>query len=416
MNNLKGVRQLAVTSLAILVVLSLQLSWALAQTSRASIIDIEVPGEVNPGASFTVSFTVSYTFTAPTEIYSGLWDMEAATWIISEQETLVGEGTQTYSFELTAPAEETTWALEASAWYSMEGEWVHDEADYFEIFEVSVARERAATYTLTVTSTYGTTTGGGTFTEGTIATFAITPTQVELEGERHTFTGWTSTSRYGYTGTGSRASVVMQGNVRERAEWETECYLSVISEVPVEGAGWYADGSTVELNLKSPRGFLIRKVFNKWSGDVYSRDPSVSVVMTGARSVVAEWSTNYSQAYLVGGVSAALIVGGGYVTVRRRRKEKETQAAFERRRSDAQAVAELRRRILEFVMGSGDVVVLGDVAGGLNVSEGEVKAVIEEEVRGGVLVGRFSNDGRTFITDEVVRRRIEDRLGIDRKR
>ena len=56
------------------------------------------------------------------------------------------------------------------------------------------------------------------------------------------------------------------------------------------------------------------------------------------------------------------------------------------------------------------MVVLEDVAGDLNASMGEVKAVVEEAVEGGVLAGQFSNDERTFITDEVFRRTMKDKL------
>ena len=62
------------------------------------------------------------------------------------------------------------------------------------------------------------------------------------------------------------------------------------------------------------------------------------------------------------------------------------------------------------VTGADEVVVLEDVAGGLDVSEGMVRRIVEEEVESGVLVGRFSNDGRTFITDEAFRKIMKDKL------
>jgi len=50
------------------------------------------------------------------------------------------------------------------------------------------------------------------------------------------------------------------------------------------------------------------------------------------------------------------------------------------------------------------------VARSLDVSESMVKSIIEEAVGGGVLAGRFSNDGRTFITDEAFRRIMKEKL------
>ncbi len=88
-----------------------------------------------------MELTVSYEFTIPTEMNPGINDVEAGTWIAEEYETLVGEGTKTYSFELTAPLEETTWRLVAEVWYYLEGEWTHTEVRYSDAFEISVVEE-----------------------------------------------------------------------------------------------------------------------------------------------------------------------------------------------------------------------------------------------------------------------------------
>ncbi len=93
------------------------------------------------GASFTVEITVSYDFTILTEVNPGINDVETDMWIAEDSETLVGDGTKTYSFELTAPEEETTWALEASVGYYLKGEWTHNEEEYSDAFEISVVEE-----------------------------------------------------------------------------------------------------------------------------------------------------------------------------------------------------------------------------------------------------------------------------------
>lgn len=108
---------------------------------RASVVDLEAPYDVFVGEVFSVEFTVFYEFTVPTEISPGIIDVETEAWLAEEFETLVGEGTKTYSFELTAPEDETTWSLEASAWYKLEGEWTHDEEEYSDAFEISVVEE-----------------------------------------------------------------------------------------------------------------------------------------------------------------------------------------------------------------------------------------------------------------------------------
>ena len=271
----------------------------------------------------------------------------------------------------------------------------------------------SAFYTLTVTSTHGTTTGEGIYEEGTNASFRISLIQIQQNGERHTFTGWTSTNRYGYTGPGVDASVVMLGDVQEKAEWEIGYYLSVQSEVGVEGEGWYADGRTVQLDADSPRGFLIRKVFQKWTGDTYSKDPSVSLVMNAPKSVSAEWVTDYSQAILFGVVGVVVVGGGGYMRARKRRTEEETRAEDERVEREVREAADMRKRIIDLVERADEVVVLEHVAKTLNVSEDEVKGIVMDAVGSGLLVGKFSNNGHTFITDKLFRRILQDKLESD---
>jgi len=62
------------------------------------------------------------------------------------------------------------------------------------------------------------------------------------------------------------------------------------------------------------------------------------------------------------------------------------------------------------VTGSTEVVILGDVAKGLDVSDGMVRSIIEKAIGGSVLAGRFSNDGRTFIPDEVFMKIMKEKL------
>jgi len=111
------------------------------ETYAAWIAGLEAPAVVYAGASFTVELTVSYGFTAPTEMSPGIYDRETEAWIAEEYETLEGEGTKAYSFELTAPDEEVTYTLEAGVWYNVEEEWTHDEDGYAEAFEIVVVIE-----------------------------------------------------------------------------------------------------------------------------------------------------------------------------------------------------------------------------------------------------------------------------------
>ena len=106
----------------------------------ASILKVEGPYEVFTGDSFTVKVTVAYEFTVPTEMSPGIYDEETQKFIAEEFETLEGKGTETYTFELTAPNKETTWSLTAGVWYPVGGELLHDEVDWAKSFEVHVTK------------------------------------------------------------------------------------------------------------------------------------------------------------------------------------------------------------------------------------------------------------------------------------
>ncbi len=108
------------------------------ETYSASLVSVEAPNEVYVGDAITVELTVSYEFTVPTAMSSKIFDAGTEMWIAEDSDTLVGTGTKTYSFELTAPTEEGTLALEASVWYISEGELIHDETDWSELFSIDV--------------------------------------------------------------------------------------------------------------------------------------------------------------------------------------------------------------------------------------------------------------------------------------
>ncbi len=108
------------------------------ETYSASVLGVVYPSEVYVGDSFTVDVAVSYDFTVPTRMFSGISDLDVGGWVAEEYETLVGTGTKTYTFDLTSPEEETTWGLNAAVWYVVDGVYVHDDTGYSVAFEVPV--------------------------------------------------------------------------------------------------------------------------------------------------------------------------------------------------------------------------------------------------------------------------------------
>jgi hypothetical protein len=121
------------------------------------------------------------------------------------------------------------------------------------------------------------------------------------EGARHVFKGWKSDDLGGYTGPDSYKHLTMVGPITETAIWETEYYLTVVSDhgTPA-GEGWYVAGSTpvvdiVEANIPSGEGS--RYAFQGWSsgeeGGYSGVAPSHAVEMIGPITETAIWSAQH---------------------------------------------------------------------------------------------------------------------------
>ena len=82
----------------------------------------------------------------------------------------------------------------------------------------------SSSYTLTVSSPYGTSYGSGSYSNGTTATFGISATTVYSPGgtTRYIFAGWSCSGSGCYSGSSPSASVVMNDNIVENADWITQ--------------------------------------------------------------------------------------------------------------------------------------------------------------------------------------------------
>lgn len=120
----------------------------------AQLTDVNAPSEIGKDKRLTVFITIDYEFSVPTEISPGIYDIDAEEWITEEYDILQGNGTKTYSFELTAHSEEKTWSLKADVWYNVDGEWYHDETGWSEPFKVEV-KSKWGVDCLIATATYG---------------------------------------------------------------------------------------------------------------------------------------------------------------------------------------------------------------------------------------------------------------------
>jgi len=163
-------------------------------------------------------------------------------------------------------------------------------------------------YTLTVSSDHGRVHGEGIYPEGTLATFGVTPMIVSGEsGVRYVFEGWTASDPGGYAGQASDADVEISGDIVQTATWGTQYLLTIDSANPIEGGGWYDEGSSVILEARPSQGFPVRKAFKEWIGDFESDAATVTVTMDGPKTVSAEWSTDFTYIYAIGALLLVVI-------------------------------------------------------------------------------------------------------------
>jgi len=159
-----------------------------------------------------------------------------------------------------------------------------------------------ANYQLTVAtdpSTLGTVSGGGTYTQGSSASFSVTQTVVQTSpNTRYIFSHWSGD----YSGMGSSGSVTVNGATKITAVYQLQYYLTVNSQpqsVPSpQGAGWYNANDTATVN--SPGQTInadnqSRLVMQGWAIDGQNALPSamLSVTMNAPHSVTAVYGQQY---------------------------------------------------------------------------------------------------------------------------
>jgi hypothetical protein len=110
------------------------------------------------------------------------------------------------------------------------------------------------TYALSINSSFGTTFGSGSYSNGSEVSFGLSPTIVYSSGgsTRYIFSGWSCSGNGCYSGTNPSAFVVMNYDIVETARWETQYLLSTTttgngSTNPL-GQNWYNAESTVQVS------------------------------------------------------------------------------------------------------------------------------------------------------------------------
>ena len=244
--------------------------------------------------------------------------------------------------------------------------------------------------TLSLRSVYGSVSGAGEYPVGFTATFRVSPDIVEEGGIRHVFTGWFSGSTGGYTGSDNPASIVLERDISEVAQWQTQYYLSLDSPLETEGQGWYDTNEFVTLQVPPPSGFLIRTVFVRWEGDAEWTGDALYLPMDGPKRIVAICKEDYTQLYMVGLGSVVLLLIVGPPVVRRRKRIRFQYIK-----------TELEEKLLDSIMNVEPIIL--ETYTGPNQDISIVREVLENLIETKKIEGWYTEDATEYYTRAVLR-------------
>jgi hypothetical protein len=159
-----------------------------------------------------------------------------------------------------------------------------------------------SSYTLTVNtdpSSLGTVTGGGTYTQGSSASFSVTQNTVQVSpNTRYVFSHWTGD----YSGVGTSGTVTVNNAMKVTAVYQLQYYLSVNAQPQTaptpQGANWYNAGDTATLQNGGqtiPTGSGSQLMFQGWSvdGGAPQSGSALNVIMNSPHSVTELYTQQY---------------------------------------------------------------------------------------------------------------------------
>ncbi|MEM2754884.1 MAG: hypothetical protein QW563_03835 [Candidatus Methanomethylicia archaeon] len=176
-------------------------------------------------------------------------------------------------------------------------------------------------YYLNVSSPYGIPSGGGWHDEGVKVSFSISSPVYGGWGVRYVCIGY-SIGNVLYSG--SSGTVTMNSPYTVYFQWKTQYILNIVSNPPGVIAGleskWYDSGSIASVSVPSTiyANPSTKYVFTGWSGDLTATSPEENVVMDKAKTIIANYKTQYAVDIKVVGreapASLNLVVNGESIT------------------------------------------------------------------------------------------------------
>jgi len=139
---------------------------------------------------------------------------------------------------------------------------------------------------------YRTSQGGGVVISSvTFGAHNVTTQGIHMvdRGVRGAFSAWSDGD------TSNPRTLVVLANMNVTAIYKTQFLLTLVSDVPVNGSGWYDAGSKAPLKVEQyvDYGNGTRRAFTGWSGDYTETSPSAELVMDTPKTVTANWAVQY---------------------------------------------------------------------------------------------------------------------------
>ena len=148
-------------------------------------------------------------------------------------------------------------------------------------------------YLLTVNSNQGTTSPGGWYNSGSVASVSSNATSNVIPNwSRLVFTNWSGD----YNSTSTALSINMTKPVTLQANWIRQYYVTVLSSMgSPSGAGWYNAGTTADVAVQPIVQFAngTRDVFTGWNVTSVAQAPDFQFPVNSPTKLQAIWKLQY---------------------------------------------------------------------------------------------------------------------------
>ena len=286
------------------------------------------PKEVAPSSSFQVTVDVEYGLYGKSPsaiirsaIYNGPINSTTPLWQ-SNMVNVSYVGEEMWNTTLTSPSTEGYFSLTAYAFYLEGGTWKFYNNSFngpgFEHATIKVGKIAnldvyvgAPAVSISINGASLTTSASGdanmSLPLNSVANVSVPPTIEFQNSTRIVFRNWNDGNTH------SQREVTVDGDTILAANYTLQYLLTVNG--PPSSEAWYDKGSNVTLNASPslPMGwplnmFGIRGQFSGWSGDAQSSATQVNLIMSGPKTVNANYSIDYTLLVVPGVVAAGIIV------------------------------------------------------------------------------------------------------------